>query len=337
MIKQEAHPKSFPKGRTFACNSLPLGKGWGWAFILLFISCQKDIEVKLPDAKPKICVDGKIEPGLPPFVILTHNMPYFGTTNLNALQNMFVHNAVVKISNGTTAETLSEYCSASLPDSLLPIVAAFTGVDTVALKSFNYCLYTTFNTAVWGAVGATYNLTIDVDGKSLTSSTRILNPVPLDSTWFRYIKVNNAGDSLGFVFAHINEPEPEGDCYRWLAMRKGKDQSFIAPIGSVFDDKFVNGQSFDFAYNRGSIPNSPAPDDNNEEEGYFKIGDTVIVKYCTIERATFDFFRQVDVAVYSQGNPFAAPTSVPSNVYPKENALGVWCGYGTFMDTVVFK
>ena len=98
-----------------------------------------------------------------------------------------------------------------------------------------------------------------------------------------------------------------------------------------------NGQSFDFAYNRGSIPNSTATDDNNEEEGYFKIGDTVVVKYCTIDRASFDFFRQVDVAIYSQGNPFAAPTSVTGNVYPREDALGIWCGYGVYMDTVIFK
>ncbi len=305
--------------------------------LCLLFSCQKDIEVKLPDAQAKICVDGKIEPGLPPFVILTHNMPYFGAADLNALQNMFVHDAVVKISNGATTVTLTEYCSQSLPDSIMPIVAAFTGVDAASLKSLNYCLYTTFNSAVWGVIGATYKLSIDVSGKSLTSTTKILDPIPLDSIWYKYIKVNRYGDSLGFVYAHLTDPAAEGNAYRWFAMRRGKDQSFIAPSGSVFDDKFINGKSFDFAYNRGSVPNSKAWDDNSSEAGYFKIGDTVIVKYCTIDHAAFDFFRHVDVAVYSQKNPFAAPTSVPSNVYPKEDALGIWCGYGTFMDTVVFK
>ena len=210
-------------------------------------------------------MDGKIEPGLPPYVILTHNMPYFGPTDINSLQNMFVHNAVIKVSNGAATVTLTEYCSQSLPDSVLPLVAAFTGVDTASFKNFNYCLYTTFNTAVWGTVGTTYNLTIDVDGKSLTSSTTILNPIPLDKTWFKYLKANKQGDSLGFVYAHLTDPPVEGNAYRWLAMRKGKDQSFIAPSGSAFDDKFINGQSFDFAYNRGQVPNSTAPDDNNEE------------------------------------------------------------------------
>ena len=304
---------------------------------ILVFSCQKEIKIKIPDAKEKICVDGKAEPGMPPYVILTHSMPYFGPKSLSDMQNMFLHNAVVLLSNGTTTDTLHEYCSQNLPDSLLPIIAQFTGVDTASLKNFNYCLYTTFNFALWGTVGTTYNLTIDVNGKHLTSSTSILNPIPLDSLWYKYIKVNNEGDSLGFVFAHLTDPAPIGNCYRWLAMRKGKDYSFVAPPGSVFDDKYINNQSFDFAYNRGSVPNSTAEDDNNEEEGYFKIGDTVVVKYCTIDRAAFDFFRQVDVAIYSQGNPFSSPSSVPSNVYPREDALGVWCGYGVSQDTVIFK
>src|ERR1041384_883369 len=119
----------------------------------LLSACQKEITVDLPEAKQKICVEGKIEPGIPPYVILTHNMPYFGPTDVNALQNMFVHNAIILVSDGTTTDTLHEYCSQSLPDSLLPIVAAFTGVDTASLQTFNYCLYTTFNFALWGVVG----------------------------------------------------------------------------------------------------------------------------------------------------------------------------------------
>ncbi|MBI4931973.1 MAG: DUF4249 family protein [Bacteroidetes bacterium] len=300
-------------------------------------SCQKEITVDLPDSKEKICVEGKIEPELPPYVILTKNMPYFGQTDANTLQNIFLHNAIVIISNGTISDTLQEYCSQSLPDSLLPIVATFTGVDTASLQLFNYCIYTTFNISLWGSIGKTYNLTVDYNGKHLTSSTTILNPVPLDSTWSKYYKTSDEGDSLGFVFAHLTEPASEGNAYRWLAMRKGKDFSFQAPFGAVFDDKFVNNQSFDFAYNRPIPANQPIPQDELDEVGYYKAGDTVIVKFCIIDRAVFDFYRQMDVAISSQGNPFAAPTSVPSNVYPREEALGVWCGYGVFIDTVIFK
>ena len=131
-------------------------------FLMVYSSCQKEINITLPDAGKKICVEGKIEPGIPPYVILTHNMPYFGATDINTLQNMFIHNAVILLSNGTITDTLHEYCSQSLPDSLLPVIASFTGVDPYSLKNFNYCLYTTFNFALWGSVGKTYNLSIDV-------------------------------------------------------------------------------------------------------------------------------------------------------------------------------
>jgi len=306
--------------------------------LYFFSACQKEITVALPEPKQKICVEGKIEPGLPPFVILTHNIPYFGPTSFTALQNMFVHDAVVKV-NGVT---LTEYCSQSLPASVKPLISALIGVDTASLEQFNYCLYTytiplIFDTTMWGEINTTYNLTIDAEEKHLTSTTSILTPIPLDNVWYKYLKANDAGDSLGYVFAHLTDPPVEGDCYRWLTMRKGKDFSFIAPPGSAFDDKYINGQSFDFAYNRGHLQNSQAEEDNNEEHGFFKIGDTVIVKYCTIDNASFKFFRDMDVVLNSEGNPFASPASVPSNVYPREDALGVWCGYGVYMDTVVFK
>ena len=45
---------------------------------------------------------------------------------------------------------------------------------------------------------------------------------------------------------------------------------FIAPSGSVFEDKFINGKAFDFAYNRGHLPNSTASEDENEEAGFYK-------------------------------------------------------------------
>lgn len=307
------------------------------AYCLLFSSCQKTITVEIPPAKEKIVVDGRIEAGISPYVILTHNMPYFGNTDLTSIEKLFIHNAVIKVSDGTNTATLTEYCSKSIPDSLLPIVAAFTGVDSTFLRNFNYCIYTTFDPSMMGVTGKTYNLTVDVDGKTLTSSTKILPAIPLDTLWCKYEKTNVAGDSLGFIWGHLTDPVSESNAYRWLAMRQGKDFSFVPPPGAAFDDKFINGQSFDFAYNRGKVQNSTAPDDQNEESGYFKRGDTVVVKFCTIERAAYNFFRQVDELTYNQGNPFASPSSVPTNLYPSADALGLWCAYGVATHTVICK
>ncbi len=303
----------------------------------LFTSCEKEIAIDLPVPPPKIVVDGKIEPGTPPYVILTFNRPYFGPADINTIQNSFIHNASVTVSDGSNTVVLSEYCTQSLPDSILPLVASFTGIDTLTLKNFNYCLYTTLNSSIFGQSGKTYSLDIVVDGKIFNSSTSILPAVPLDSVWFRYEKPNATGDSLGFIWAHAIEPGSEHNAYRWLAKRQGKDFSFVAPPGAASDDKYYNGQSFDFVYSRGAVQNSQSADDYNEERGYFKEGDTVIVKFCSIDHAAYSFYRSLDIVVNNNGNPFASPSSVESNILPKGTALGLWCGYGVATHTVVCK
>jgi hypothetical protein len=37
--------------------------------------------------------------------------------------------------------------------------------------------------------------------------------------------------------------------------------------------------------------------------------------------------KLVEATMYNGDNPFAAPTSVQSNIYPKDKALGSWCGH----------
>mgnify|MGYP000960386189 CR=1 FL=1 len=50
-------------------------------------------------------------------------------------------------------------------------------------------------------------------------------------------------------------------------------------MGSAFEDKFINGQSFVFNAFRGQIPNSTKPDDIKEEAGLFKKGDTIVILF----------------------------------------------------------
>ena len=54
------------------------------AATLLFTACTKDITVDLPDYPEQLVVEGTIEPGVPPIVILTRTQSYFAPTDLNA-------------------------------------------------------------------------------------------------------------------------------------------------------------------------------------------------------------------------------------------------------------
>jgi hypothetical protein len=253
----------------------------------------------------KLVVEGKIEAGSNPEVYLSYTVPYFGN-HTNNLSEFIVKGALVTVSDGTAIDTLKE-----------------------VVPGYGY-YYRAAN--MIGVEGKSYALTIQLNGKTYSSNTTIGPQVALDSLWFKVLR----DDSLGFIYAHLTEPPSSGNCYRWFAQRIGKDQNFLAPLGSAFDDKFINGKAFEFAYDRGMVQNSTATDDNNNVRGFFVKGDQVIVKFCEIGQQEYLFFRSYDANIVSNGNPFAAPTNLQSNI-SGENVLGVWCGYNPWIDTLICK
>lgn len=297
--------------------------------VLILQSCVRDANIEIPGAVDKIVVEGSIEPGQPPIIFLTRNKPYFGTNNFASFSDLLVHDAYVSVSNGTSTVVLTEICASSLPDSLLPLLSGITGLDSATLKNIDFCLYTTFDPTMFGVEGKTYDLYVNAESKTLTSKTKIPTHVDLDSIWY---KNEGSFTDRGFVWARLNDPDTLGNAYRWFAMRKNIDYSFYSPIGSAFEDKFINGTSFEFAYNRAR---SPSDDETNLEFlGYFKVGDTIIVKFTSIDEDVYQFWRTYETQVVNNGNPFAAPTPINSNI-EGEGGLGIWCGYGVSYDTTV--
>jgi hypothetical protein len=259
----------------------------------------------LPNYKEKLVVEASIETGLPASVYLSYSVPYFGNFDLSNPSDAFVKGAFVTVSDGFITDTIKEFD-----------------------PSLGY-IY--FGTKLLGQVGKTYYLTVKVNGKTYTADTYITPPVKLDSIYFK-----GEQDSLGFIWAHLTDPVGLGQNYRWFAKRKNKDLYFAAPMNSVFDDKFIDGKSFDFAYDRGAQPNDIQGNNNDPERGYFKRGDTVIVKFCTIGRKEYEFWSTYYLNKSSNGNPFSAPTNIKSTI-GGDDALGVFCGYSPTFDTLAIK
>ena len=303
-------------------------------------SCEKDITVDLPEAESKLVVEGRIEAdstgGLPPIVILTKSVGYFEPTDLNTIQSLFVHNATVSVSVDGKTYALEEVCLNNLDPQLVPLAAEFLGLSEEDLKAFNYCIYTVPLTDLIsgnylkGEVGKTYTLRVLNEGKEYTSETRIPELVSLDSLWFEARR----DDTLGFAFATMTDPPEFGNANRWFAKRLNvakADNGYLAPFGSAFDDEFINGVSFEFAYDRPDPPGF-IEDEPGEVGHYYKLGDTVAIKFCTIDRGVFDFLRIYEVEISSNGSPFASPSTIPTNI--KGGALGFWAGYGASYDTL---
>ncbi len=307
--------------------------------VALLVGCEKEITVELPDTPEQFVVEGVIEPGLPPYVILTRTQSYFDPIDQNAIANSYVRGAVVTVDNGNGPVTLDQLCSTSLTDEQRALFAEVTGIDPALLGSVDICVYSTANTAIFGEVGRTYRLHIEAEGKVLTSVTTIPNPVPLDSVWFQLALQRPDDDSLGLAWGTLTDPDTMGNCYRWMARRISRDEdgnvedpTFISPLGNTFQDKYVNNLTFDFSFIRGRQFYSDQPEDSNEEAGFYKVGDTIAVKFLSIGFNEHEFYTSYDENVGSQGDLFGTPVNARSNI---DGGLGIWAGWGVYADTII--
>lgn len=270
--------------------------------------CEKNVTLNIPQPPTQICVEGHVEPGQLAWVYLSHNFAFFGTISIsNIIANDVVNGALITVNDGYSTDTMQ---------SVIPLLGYY---ETKKMK---------------GITGRTYNLTVKVNGQTLTSTTSILPAIPLDSTWFQ---VQPGLDSLGYLWAILKDPLPPGNCYRWMVKRIGSvepDTTFVPPYESAFNDQFIAGQKFEFDYNRGSFPGSKATDDTDAEKGYFKKGETCVIQFSTISSVAYQFYNAYYYQLDNVGNPFGSPAPVQGNI---NGGLGIWCGYGTSYDTVYCK
>ena len=312
--------------------------------LFLLISCEKEITVDLPQAEKQIVVEGSIFPNEFPLVLLTWTQGYFDPTDVTSLQNIFVHDADVTIYANGTPFQLTEFCSSDLTPAELEAASTALGVSVEALQQLDLCLYTSF--ALTGAENALYRIEIQKDNYIVRGETKIPGLVELDTVYFDILNPE-VQDTLGILYGRLTDPDTVGNAYRWFAKRlnhypmnvpdealrgRQKDLTFVAPFGSVYDDSFFNGLSFEFAYPRGIESNSTKFDDNNDERAYFKVGDTIAIRGCTIDRQAFKFIRSMESQIGNQGSPFAIPFNLESNL---TGGLGAFIGYGAIYDTVV--
>lgn len=314
---------------------------------LLFISCEKEITVDLPVVEPKIVVEGFIFNDQPPIVMLTWSQGYFKPINATTLANMYVHDATVSINDGFQTYPLIERCTNELSEAELELASQALGIPVSQLIALNLCVYVPENIFdLVGIPGRVYTLNVDYQEHQVSASTKVCEVVALDSVWFKIVSTI-PDDSLGFIFGTLTDPDTLGNAYRWYAKRINhypawaedeeligtqKDFNYIAPIGSALDDAFYNGLSFEFGYYRGSEPNSNKFDDLNNERGFFKKGDTIAIRGCSIDKKAYDFIASLEDQAANQGSPFSIPFNLKSNV---TGGLGAFIGYAATYDTVI--
>ena len=299
------------------------------AFLSLLImglnSCSKEVKIDIPGFDEQIVIDGSIETGTPAIIFLSNSKDIYAPTDINSYLSGFISGATVTVSNGTITDTLTEICTDNLPAGFESIAAAFFGLPIEQLVNLHLCAYV--STGIVGEVGKTYSLKVLYNDKIYTSSTKIENPTALDNLFWRE-QANLPG--YGFSWAKITDSPIMGDAYRWEVKNLG-DLFYSKPFQPFTDDRFYNGKTFEF-----SVENPMSFKDQtieNQYKGYYKLGDTIVVKFSKLGKKEYQFFEKKYNQIYSGGNPFATPTNIPTNI--EGGALGVWAGFSPWYDTLI--
>lgn len=304
-----------------------------FSLILLLAGCTKEVKIDIPGFEEKIVIDGRIETNMPPIVLISKTQDIYSPTTLDAFLNSFQSGAVVTVSDGTTTVVLDEICSDNLPPGTEAMAAALFGIPEEELGNYHLCAYSTFNPAIWGQVGKTYSLKVELNGETFTSSTQIVNPTPLDSVY--WVQDPGANQGYGYSWATLSDPLVF-DAYMWEVKRinmvdgNTKDPNFKATFSPVFDDEFFNGQTFNFYYENPFTWDDESVAD--ADKGYYKQGDSVVIKFSKIDAPVYDFLEKKYMQLGTAGNPFASPTTIPSNI--QGGAIGLWAGYSPSFDTL---
>lgn len=285
----------------------------GALVLMILVSCESEIDINLPAPETFIVVDATIENGQYARVAVTKTAPYFDTISVATLSGIFINDAVVILTDGLVTDTLTL---------------------TIDPNQFPPIFYQGNNPALIGQEWKHYSLIVYALGDTLTSSTTIPGAVPIDS--LRWQQFGN-DDSLGLGYIYFKEPDSLGNNYNLLAKRQGYPFYVNIPGQSLSNDVLANGQYIEFTVPRPKATpdwfNVATGDTTNQENGiFFRRGDTISVKLCSIDYPSFQFLKTYSSAASSFGNPFSAPTFVQSNI---NGGLGGFVGIGASYSTYI--
>lgn len=287
-------------------------------FTTLLLSCEETFEPEIRLDVESIVVEGYIEAGeepTPPYVILTRSRPFFSVIGQAELENAFIHDAKVFVTDGEKSVQLTELCLNELSPAQQAIAGTFFGFQADNI-GFNFCAYLDLSFDMLGEVGKTYTLSIEVEEQKLKAVTTIPSHVPIDSMRF-IIPPGEPNDTLTQLRAFVTDPPDQLNYYRYQT--KINDEPLLNPDNSVAEDRFFNGKSFEFPLAKAEPPNTIFDLDTY---GLYRRGDKATIKWISIDQVHYEFWNTLEFNAANQG-PFSSYTRVSSNI---EGGLGIWGG-----------
>ena len=310
--------------------------------IILF-SCQEEITLDLPKADDKLVIEGSIENGFPPYIIITKNGGYFDPIDSETFDNLFVNDieSVEIWYNDNDGVKLDSVILEQITffDSLPPI---YTDIDHVQAQFTSPQDRLPYD---FSKSGRTYYLEIKWNNQVISSSTTIPEVTPLDCLWVE--KSENSKEEYEYDIRALYSDPADQDNFILLKSKRiqhfeYKDslecQAKDRPDNSLKlidagSDILINGESFETYFPRPNDNGFPTGNYNSYHTEICDDGDTlvfkediVLIKYCQIDEPSLKFWRGLIRQVGTNGNPFSEPMNLVSNI---NNGLGVFTGYGS--------
>jgi len=287
------------------------------AFIL--VSCQKEINIKSMNYDKKLVIEGYIENGQVPIVMISRSVPYFDKITLNTLMtDVLVTDAVVTV---TSSDGDSEQLQLGLCDDS-PVYVAYTG-----------------NT-LRGEVGKKYHLKVEWKGKTYTAETSIVTPPQIDSIWLHSLGTD---DTTRIIRTTATDDPNSRDYYIFQVKvhnRKWHDNAWVCSSPISIDDATFNGMTLNYDIIRAA-PSTIFTANLNDTERRDRLryeyipGDTIYTRSCKIDEESFQFWSAMNFEILIGSNPFMSSAPVPCNIHG-ENVLGNWCGFASVRHTFYY-
>jgi len=268
----------------------------------LMLSCEDRF---LPEDKDIIVVEGWIDEGGFPVVIVTRSLPVRLRNDgikMDELSDYVEKWAKVTVSDGTNSVVLTG------------------GKDKRYVPGY---VYTT--SGIRGEAGKTYTLTVETRGKSVQAVTTIPQyPPTVDSVVCRHLPSDT---SMCEVTAYVRSNPVRQEYFKSFYQEGADAQQFLSSFLGVVDGG-VTDSVFTMPIIKGV-----SDYDKSDDSRYF-VGDTVVkLKISTMDAVSYEIWRS-----YEDNNRFrsmfmsSSVREVASNI---DDGQGYWCGFNSFR--LVFK
>lgn len=256
------------------------------------MGCSDDYGVE--QTKPALVVEGWIENGEPPVVLITTTLPITGEyQSIEDYQEFLVKWAKVTVSDGENSVVLT----GKFDKGYYPPYVYTTG----------YMI---------GQEGKTYHLTVEYDNYYATATTTIPKAPQIDS--FKVERVEGS-DSLHYIKACFTDNPNEKNYYQFFVREGTQSRQFIGSYLGSIDDVVLDGPTEVPVY-RGHqlIGDSYIP--------YFSDRELLTIKFAQVDECSFHFWDDyLKDQNLSTNMFFSSLLGVRTNI---QGGIGYWCGYG---------